>query len=139
MRGLNDSKIIHFCRLELWNRVLKFRNCSVSKLTLSHQSKAFCYRSVTKSFVSWYIVSITTVQYQTMYKDELDTKKIGEIIRVARKAQKLSQEDLAAISKTGRRVISELENGKETVEIGKVLCILNNLGIALNLVQNWEE
>jgi HTH-type transcriptional regulator / antitoxin HipB len=74
-----------------------------------------------------------------MFEEKLDTKKIGKLIREARKSQKLSQEDLAAMSKTGRRVISELENGKETVELGKVLSILNNLGIGLKLIQNWKE
>ena len=73
-----------------------------------------------------------------MFEERIDVKKIGELIRAARKAQKLSQEDLAAMSNTGRRVISELENGKETVELGKVLSILNNLGIGLKLVQNWK-
>lgn len=74
-----------------------------------------------------------------MFEEKLDTKMIGEFIRKARKAQKLSQEDLAAMSNTGRRVISELENGKETVELGKVLSILSNLGIGLKLIKNWQE
>ena len=73
-----------------------------------------------------------------MLEENLDTKKLGKLIREIRKAQKLSQEDLAGMSKTGRRVISELENGKETVELGKVLSILNNLGIGLKLVKHWE-
>jgi HTH-type transcriptional regulator / antitoxin HipB len=74
-----------------------------------------------------------------MLEEKIDTKMIGEFIRKTRKAQKLSQEDLAAMSKTGRRVISELENGKETVELGKVLSILTNLGIGLKLIKNWKE
>jgi len=73
-----------------------------------------------------------------MLETHLNSEGIGAIVREARKAQKLSQEDLAAMSNTGRRVISELENGKNTVELGKVLSILNNLGIRLQLVKEWE-
>lgn len=74
-----------------------------------------------------------------MSEEKLSVKKIGEFIKEARKAQKLSQEDLAAMSKTGRRVIGELENGKETIQLGKALVILSNLGIGINLIKDWEK
>lgn len=68
----------------------------------------------------------------------MDVKEIGSYIKKARKAQGLNQEDLAALCKTGRRVISELENGKETIELAKALLILKNLGIGIKLIKEWE-
>lgn len=53
--------------------------------------------------------------------------------------QDLTQEDLAGITLTGRRFIVDLENGKETAEIGKVLQVLNALGIALTASATWKE
>ncbi|MFT5207883.1 MAG: HTH-type transcriptional regulator/antitoxin HipB [Candidatus Omnitrophota bacterium] len=74
-----------------------------------------------------------------MNKQILNTKDLGGLIRHARKAQGISQDDLAGMSGVGRRFISELENGKETAEIGKVLLILGSLGIALNAVLKWHS
>jgi HTH-type transcriptional regulator / antitoxin HipB len=45
----------------------------------------------------------------------------------------VTQKDLAMTSGTGIRFIIDLEHGKETCEIGKVLTILNTLGIRMNL------
>ena len=64
---------------------------------------------------------------------------LGALIKDARKAQNLTQEDLAGITLTGRRFIVDLENGKETAEIGKVLQVLNALGIALKASATWKE
>ena len=64
---------------------------------------------------------------------------LGALIKEARKAQNLTQEDLAGMTLTGRRFIVDLENGKETAEIGKVLQVLNALGIALTASATWKE
>jgi len=64
---------------------------------------------------------------------------LGTLIKEARKAQDLTQEDLAGITLTGRRFIVDLENGKETAEIGKVLQVLNALGIALKATATWKD
>ena len=69
----------------------------------------------------------------------LETKDLADIIRQSRKLQGLTQEDLAGISGLGRRFISELENGKQTAQIGKVLVVLNILGIGLQAVRRWES
>jgi len=45
----------------------------------------------------------------------------------------VTQKALALTSGTGLRFIIELEKGKETAEIGKVLTILQTLGIQLTL------
>jgi y4mF family transcriptional regulator len=54
---------------------------------------------------------------------------VAQLVRARRKALKLTQADLAMSSGTGLRFISDLENGKVTCQIGKVLHVLNTLGI----------
>jgi HTH-type transcriptional regulator/antitoxin HipB len=59
------------------------------------------------------------------------TAQIGKLIRDTRKSIGVTQKDLALTSGTGIRFIIDLENGKETCEIGKALSILNTLGIKI--------
>jgi HTH-type transcriptional regulator / antitoxin HipB len=59
--------------------------------------------------------------------------QIGKLIRDTRKSMGVTQKDLALTSGTGIRFIIDLENGKETCEIGKALSILNTLGIKITL------
>lgn len=54
---------------------------------------------------------------------------IGRLVRETRKGLGVTQKELALTSGTGLRFIIELEKGKETAEIGKVLTILQTLGI----------
>ncbi len=54
---------------------------------------------------------------------------IGQMVRTHRKRHGMSQAELAMASGTGVRFISDLENGKETCELGRVLKVLDNLGI----------
>jgi HTH-type transcriptional regulator / antitoxin HipB len=61
------------------------------------------------------------------------TAPIGQMIRDTRKRLGVTQKDLALTSGTGIRFIIDLENGKETCEIGKALSILNTLGIKITL------
>jgi len=58
---------------------------------------------------------------------------LGKLIRQTRKKLGVTQKDLAMTSGTGIRFIIDLEHGKETCEIGKVLTILNTLGITMSL------
>ena len=59
--------------------------------------------------------------------------QIGKLIRDTRKSIGVTQKDLALTSGTGIRFIIDLENGKETCEIGKALSILSTLGIKITL------
>ena len=68
-----------------------------------------------------------------------DSKQLGTIIRLRRKGLKLTQKDLAFTSGTGTRFISDLEKGKQTCEIGKVLIVLNSLGIRFNILNSDNE
>ncbi len=61
----------------------------------------------------------------------MDTKHLGERIQRWRKELGLTQSELALAAGTGRRFISELENGKESCELGKSLSVLSVLGIGL--------
>ena len=61
-------------------------------------------------------------------------KDIGESVKSARKSMGVTQKDLALTSGTGLRFIIDLEKGKPTCEIGKVLAVLQTLGITITLV-----
>lgn len=63
---------------------------------------------------------------------------LAKIVRVARKKQGLSQIELAGISGLGRRFISELERGKPTAQVAKVILLLNVLGIGLETTIAWD-
>jgi HTH-type transcriptional regulator / antitoxin HipB len=63
----------------------------------------------------------------------LSSTDIGNSIRAKRKADKLTQADAAALCGVGTRFLGELERGKETAEIGKVLRILQGLGLELQI------
>ena len=60
-------------------------------------------------------------------------KQIGELVRQTRKALGVTQKDLALTSGTGLRFIIELEKGKPSCQIGKVLTVLQTLGIQIEL------
>jgi y4mF family transcriptional regulator len=57
--------------------------------------------------------------------------QLGESLMTRRKAKKLTQQEFADLAGVGRRFVSELEAGKPTAQIGKVLKVLNALGIDL--------
>jgi y4mF family transcriptional regulator len=61
------------------------------------------------------------------------TGDIGKLIRETRKKLGVTQKTLALTSGTGLRFIIELEKGKETCEVGKVLTVLSTLGIKMTL------
>jgi HTH-type transcriptional regulator/antitoxin HipB len=62
------------------------------------------------------------------------TADIGQIIRKARKELGITQSDLALTAGTGIRFIIDLERGKTTCQIGKILQVLQVLGIQCNLI-----
>ena len=60
-------------------------------------------------------------------------KNIGEAVKSTRKSMGATQKDLALTSGTGLRFIIDLEKGKPTCQIGKVLAVLQTLGITITL------
>ena len=67
-------------------------------------------------------------------KTELtNTSQLAEIVRRERKRQKVSQIRLSQLADVGVRFVRDLEDGKETVQLDKVLAVLETLGIAIEL------
>tara|TARA_R110000868_G_scaffold314457_2_gene575419 strand:- start:566 stop:847 length:282 start_codon:yes stop_codon:yes gene_type:complete len=62
-----------------------------------------------------------------------DTKQLGQLAKLVRKNQGLDQATTASLSGNGTTFTSEFENGKPTVEIGRVLNILDALGVTVTL------
>lgn len=63
----------------------------------------------------------------------LNVATIGQIIRDERKELGLRQDELAAASGVGLRFLVELERGKPTVQMGKVLDVISALGCELQI------
>lgn len=61
------------------------------------------------------------------------TESLGTWIRHERKRQGLTQKQLSGLIGVSERFIGELERGKATAEVGKVLHVLNNLGAQLSV------
>ena len=62
-----------------------------------------------------------------------NTEDLGSRIRSKRKELKLTLEEASGLCGVGFRFLSELERGKNTSEIGKVLQVLSRLGLELHL------
>ena len=58
---------------------------------------------------------------------------LGSIVREQRHALNLRQVDLAGIGNTGNRLIVDIEKGKPTVQLQKVLEVLDLLGLELTV------
>lgn len=64
----------------------------------------------------------------------MDSKSLGLIVLRERKAQKLRQAQLAAAAGVGVRFIVDLEAGKATLQLEKVLHVLATLGCDVTIV-----
>jgi HTH-type transcriptional regulator/antitoxin HipB len=56
---------------------------------------------------------------------------LGQIIRSERKKRNLTQTALGDLSGTSINFISQIESGKDTAQVGKVLKVLQILGVQL--------
>ena len=63
------------------------------------------------------------------------TRALGVLVRNKRKQDKLTQIELAELTGVGVRFLSELENGKPTVQLDKVLLVLSSLGLKVGIGQ----
>ncbi len=68
----------------------------------------------------------TTTQIQT-------AADLGKTIRMQRKSDNLTLADVAGLTNVGVRFLSELENGKPTVRLDKLLRVTSALGLQLHL------
>ena len=65
---------------------------------------------------------------------------LGKLIRAHRKAQLATQAEFAALCGVGVRFISDLENGKPTIQLSKVLHVLRCLGLDLAIQpRGWQK
>lgn len=62
-----------------------------------------------------------------------DPAEIGKIVRQARKDAGLRQAQAAALCGVGTRFLSDLENGKPTLHLGKVLKVLHGFGLRVSI------
>lgn len=60
-------------------------------------------------------------------------RDLGATLRVARKALRLTQADLALAAGVGLRFVVDLEAGKPTVQLERVLRVIDALGGTLQL------
>jgi y4mF family transcriptional regulator len=66
------------------------------------------------------------------------TQQLSSAVRARRKALKLNQADLAALSGVGLAFLYELEHGKPTLRIDKVLAVFAVLGLELHVREGKE-
>ena len=63
----------------------------------------------------------------------MNPQEIGETIKQTRRRLNLLQSELASVAGLSVRTLSEIENGKETTQIGLVLQVLDSLAIEVKL------
>ena len=61
----------------------------------------------------------------------MDVSELGQFVRSQRKHVSLTQVDLADLAGVSDRFLRELEKGKPTAEVGKVITLLSALGFDL--------
>lgn len=74
-----------------------------------------------------------------VHEEQRTCKELGARLRSVRKAQGITQVQLAALVGTGTRFISELENGKASAEIGKIMAVVQALGMGMFVFSPWEN
>ncbi|MBA2238415.1 MAG: helix-turn-helix transcriptional regulator [Lysobacter sp.] len=63
-----------------------------------------------------------------------DPASMGRKVRECRRRHGLTQGQLAGLSGTGLRFVSELERGKPSVSLNKTMAVLGALGLRLEIV-----
>ncbi len=75
-----------------------------------------------------------------MKEDNLiSSEAVGKLVQDERKRQGLTQLQLAGLANTGIRFVSDLENGKGTVQLQKLLAVIAALGLGLYVHSPWDE
>ncbi len=64
--------------------------------------------------------------------------ELGRAVRAARLARSLTQEDLAARARVSRKFVNQLEEGKASAHLGKVLTVMMSAGL-VGMVVPVEE
>lgn len=66
-------------------------------------------------------------------------KQLGAAIRARRRQLKVTQKDLAMTCGTGLRFIIDLEKGKPTCQIGKILQVVQALGLKFLITHSTAD
>ncbi len=72
-------------------------------------------------------------------REILDSKSFGLLIRIERRAQKLTQEQLAGVAGVGVRFVRELEAGKESCQLGRAIRVAAALGLTISVSSRRES
>jgi HTH-type transcriptional regulator / antitoxin HipB len=67
------------------------------------------------------------------------TAQLGSAVRLRRRALRLKQAELANLAGVGLAFLYELEHGKPTVRIDKVLAVLAVLGLELHVREGKRQ
>ena len=67
------------------------------------------------------------------------TPILGEAVRKERKARKLTQQELGELAGTGLNFVSQVERGKETVRLDKLLAIMKVVGLELVIARGHNK
>ena len=73
------------------------------------------------------------------HEEQKTAAEIGLLIKSERKRQGVTQMQLAGIAGTGIRFISDLENGKGTIQVQMLLKVLQTLGLGLFIFSPWDN
>jgi len=80
------------------------------------------------------------IKEDTLKNTAVTAADIGTAVRKKRKEDGLTLADAAALCGVGYRFMSDLENGKETVQVGKVLKVLTALGLDMIIeARKWPN
>lgn len=72
-------------------------------------------------------------------KNRENFNDLPALVRRERKAHKLTQNELALLSKVGINLVSDFERGRLSIRLDKLLQILSSLGIELIARRGDEE
>jgi len=87
-----------------------------------------------------YYYSRKGIKEDTLKNRAVTAADIGTVVRKKRKEDGLTLADAAALCGVGYRFLSDLENGKETVQVGKVLKVLTALGLDMTIeARKWPN
>ena len=73
------------------------------------------------------------------HEEQQTTTEIGKLVQTERKRQGVTQLQLAGMAGTGIRFISDLENGKGTIQVQKLLKVLHTLGLGMFVFSPWDN
>ena len=68
-----------------------------------------------------------------MSQEIKDSESLGDLIRLRRKDLNLTQAQLAALAQVSPRYVFDLEDGKSSVRLDKLLPVLETLGLTMSL------